>query len=72
MVAPSCSLLHVPVDLDGETKLDAELKDWLAFAVQKLDEVAAWPVPRTASATAAISWTMPAPLGSRATSRAHP
>jgi 5-methyltetrahydropteroyltriglutamate--homocysteine methyltransferase len=41
MVAPSCSLLHVPVDLDGEGKLDTELKDWLAFAVQKLDEVAA-------------------------------
>ena len=39
MVAPSCSLLHVPVDLEGETKLDAELKSWLAFAVQKLDEV---------------------------------
>ena len=41
MVAPSCSLLHVPVDLDAETALDAELKGWLAFAVQKLDEVAA-------------------------------
>jgi len=41
MIAPSCSLLHVPVDLGIETKLDAELKDWLAFAVQKLDEVAA-------------------------------
>ena len=41
MIAPSCSLLHVPVDLDSEAKLDAELKDWLAFAVQKLDEVAA-------------------------------
>jgi 5-methyltetrahydropteroyltriglutamate--homocysteine methyltransferase len=41
MIAPSCSLLHVPVDLGIETKLDAELKDWLAFATQKLDEVAA-------------------------------
>ena len=41
MIAPSCSLLHVPVDLGTETRLDAELKDWLAFAVQKLDEVAA-------------------------------
>ena len=38
MIAPSCSLLHVPVDLDTETKLDAELKSWLAFATQKLDE----------------------------------
>ena len=41
MIAPSCSLLHVPVDLDTEGRLDAELKDWLAFATQKLDEVAA-------------------------------
>ena len=38
-VAPSCSLLHVPVDLDREEKLDAELKTWLAFAKQKLNEV---------------------------------
>jgi len=40
-VAPSCSLLHSPVDLDGETGLDDELRSWLAFARQKLDEVAA-------------------------------
>lgn len=39
-IAPSCSLLHVPVDLDAETDLDAELTSWLAFAVQKLAEVA--------------------------------
>ena len=39
-VAPSCSLLHVPVDLSAETKLDDELKSWLAFARQKLDELA--------------------------------
>jgi 5-methyltetrahydropteroyltriglutamate--homocysteine methyltransferase len=38
-IAPSCSLLHVPVDLRSEQKLDAELKSWLAFAVQKLDEL---------------------------------
>ncbi|HEY3454348.1 MAG TPA: 5-methyltetrahydropteroyltriglutamate--homocysteine S-methyltransferase [Bryobacteraceae bacterium] len=37
-VAPSCSLLHVPVDLDAETDLE-EIKDWLAFARQKLHEV---------------------------------
>jgi len=41
MIAPSCSLLHVPVDLKTETKLDAEMKGWLAFATQKLDEVSA-------------------------------
>ncbi len=39
-IAPSCSLLHVPVDLASEQKLDPELKSWLAFARQKLDELA--------------------------------
>ncbi|MDD2868428.1 5-methyltetrahydropteroyltriglutamate--homocysteine S-methyltransferase [Neomegalonema sp.] len=38
-IAPSCSLLHVPVDLAAETELDPELKTWLAFAIQKLAEV---------------------------------
>jgi 5-methyltetrahydropteroyltriglutamate--homocysteine methyltransferase len=38
-IAPSCSLLHVPVDLDSEAKLDADIKSWLAFALQKLDEL---------------------------------
>lgn len=38
-IAPSCSLLHVPVNVQSETGLDAELKSWLSFAVQKLDEL---------------------------------
>jgi len=38
-IAPSCSLLHVPVDLAAETGLDAELRGWLSFATQKLDEL---------------------------------
>jgi len=38
-IAPSCSLLHVPVDLDSEQKLDGEIRSWLAFAKQKLAEV---------------------------------
>jgi 5-methyltetrahydropteroyltriglutamate--homocysteine methyltransferase len=38
-IAPSCSLLHVPVDLDSERKMDAEIRSWLAFAVQKLVEI---------------------------------
>ncbi|MBB3342417.1 5-methyltetrahydropteroyltriglutamate--homocysteine S-methyltransferase [Luteimonas sp. RC10] len=38
-LAPSCSLLHVPVDLTDETALDDELRSWLAFARQKLDEL---------------------------------
>ncbi|MCP3099434.1 5-methyltetrahydropteroyltriglutamate--homocysteine S-methyltransferase [Myxococcus sp. K15C18031901] len=41
LVAPSCSLLHVPEDLDNERKLDPEVKSWLSFANQKLDEVRA-------------------------------
>ena len=39
-IAPSCSLLHSPVDLHREDQLDTELKSWLAFAVQKCVEVA--------------------------------
>jgi 5-methyltetrahydropteroyltriglutamate--homocysteine methyltransferase len=38
-IAPSCSLLHVPVDLASEQKLDGEVRTWLAFALQKLDEI---------------------------------
>jgi 5-methyltetrahydropteroyltriglutamate--homocysteine methyltransferase len=33
-IAPSCSLLHVPFSLAAETRLDAELKSWLAFAIE--------------------------------------
>ncbi|WP_022729028.1 5-methyltetrahydropteroyltriglutamate--homocysteine S-methyltransferase [Fodinicurvata sediminis] len=39
VIAPSCSLLHVPIDLELETELDPDLKSWLAFAVQKVEEV---------------------------------
>jgi len=39
IVAPSCSLLHCPIDLDQEPSLDAELKSWMAFAKQKVREV---------------------------------
>jgi 5-methyltetrahydropteroyltriglutamate--homocysteine methyltransferase len=39
LVAPSCSLLHCPLDLDLETALDPDVRGWLAFAKQKLHEV---------------------------------
>ena len=42
MIAPSCSLLHVPCDLDLETNekiLPSEIKQWMAFAKQKIEEV---------------------------------
>lgn len=41
-IAPSCSLIHSPCDLDLETNeqtLTPEMKQWLAFAKQKIDEV---------------------------------
>ena len=38
-LAPSCSLLHSPVDLAREDHLDSELRSWLAFAAQKVEEV---------------------------------
>ena len=38
-LAPSCSLLHSPFDLAQESKLDVDLKSWLAFAVQKVNEL---------------------------------
>lgn len=38
-LSSSCSLLHVPVDLAQETAFDAELRSWLAYGVQKLEEI---------------------------------
>ena len=38
-IAPSCSLLHVPVDLSSEKKLDSEISSWLAFAIEKIKEI---------------------------------
>ncbi|WP_062358202.1 5-methyltetrahydropteroyltriglutamate--homocysteine S-methyltransferase [Pseudoxanthomonas mexicana] len=38
-LSPSCSLLHVPVDLAGEKALPVDLKSWLAFARQKIEEL---------------------------------
>lgn len=39
IIAPSCSLLHSPIDVDLETLIDPEIKNWMAFAKQKLNEV---------------------------------
>ena len=59
-LAPSCSLLHSPVDLGREEQLDAELRSWLAFAVQKCAEVAvltqAINQPEAAEAQAALAY----------------
>ncbi len=39
MIAPSCSLLHTPFDLELETEIDPVIRNWMAFARQKLQEV---------------------------------
>lgn len=42
MIAPSCSLLHTPCDLESEndeSRLPTAIKDWMAFAKQKLSEI---------------------------------
>jgi 5-methyltetrahydropteroyltriglutamate--homocysteine methyltransferase len=39
MAAPSCSLLHCPVDIDGESALNPEVRGWMAFALQKCAEL---------------------------------
>ena len=52
-LAPSCSLLHVPASLAGETRLDAELKSWLAYADEKLPH---WPPLKPPSTRGARPW----------------
>jgi len=39
IIAPSCSLIHTPIDLNLEKNLGNEIKSWMAFAKQKLDEL---------------------------------
>jgi len=41
IIGTSCSLLHVPVDLETEEQLPETVTSWLAFATRKLDEIAA-------------------------------
>jgi len=38
-LAPSCSLLHVPIDLQLERKLPERVRGWMAYARQKLEEL---------------------------------
>jgi 5-methyltetrahydropteroyltriglutamate--homocysteine methyltransferase len=38
-LAPSCSLLHVPIDASLERSLPREIHDWLAFAREKIEEL---------------------------------
>ncbi len=73
-LAPSCSLLHVPFSLATETRLDADIRSWLAFAVEKLEELR---VLRSAldgdtvSVTAELSAAATAIAARRASPRVH-
>jgi 5-methyltetrahydropteroyltriglutamate--homocysteine methyltransferase len=59
-VASSCSLLHSPIDLSVETRLDAEVKSWFAFALQKCEELALLRDALNSGDTAAITeWSAP-------------
>jgi 5-methyltetrahydropteroyltriglutamate--homocysteine methyltransferase len=39
IVSSSCSLLHIPFTLKYENKMDPQIKDWLSYALEKLDEI---------------------------------
>ena len=59
-VASSCSLLHSPIDLSVETRLDPEVKSWFAFALQKCEELALLRDALNSGDTAAITdWSAP-------------
>lgn len=72
-LAPSCSLLHTPVDLTLERKLDDELRSWLAFSRQKLEElrVLADALDGTPSADAGLSANREALEARRRSPRVH-
>lgn len=74
-LSTSCSLLHVPYSLADETQLDAELKNWLAFAMEKLDELAllraAIVTPAAPTVQAALAQTRAALASRRASPRVH-
>ncbi len=72
-LAPSCSLLHVPFSVAGETGLDESLRDWLAFAVEKLRELDILKQALTdpPSAKSALAVARQAIQARRASSRVH-
>lgn len=67
IIAPSCSLLHSPIDLDMETSIDPEIKNWMAFAKQKLKEVSE--LKQISEGNTAFSEANKAAMDSRSNSR---
>jgi len=73
-LAPSCSLLHVPASLAGETAMDAELRNWLAFADDKIAALSTLKIAFNEgrqAATAELSANTRALASRRASSRVH-
>lgn len=73
-LAPSCSLLHVPLSLEGEAALDPEIKSWLAFAEEKLQELAVLKAAagdQPAQESGALAKSRAALASRRASSRVH-
>ena len=71
-LSASCSLLHVPMDLAREVRLDDELRSWLAFAVQKLQEVTALAALVDGTATPALEAALAASDSAAASRRSCP
>jgi len=73
-LAPSCSLLHCPLDLAQERGLDHEVRGWLAFAQQKLEEIA-WLKRGLAEGRKAVAYEIAVSNGARSSralsQRAH-
>ena len=70
-IAASCSMLHVPIDLELETDLDPEVKSWLAFSIQKMKELATLG-EALASGRAGVSETLAASEQAAASRKASP
>jgi 5-methyltetrahydropteroyltriglutamate--homocysteine methyltransferase len=58
-VASSCSLLHSPIDLSVETRLDAEVKSWFAFALQKCELALLRDALNSGDTAAIAEWSAP-------------
>ena len=70
-IAASCSMLHVPIDLELESDLDPEVKSWLAFSIQKMKELATLG-EALASGRAGVSETLAASEQAAASRKASP
>lgn len=70
-IGSSCSLLHSPIDLNSETRLDDEVKSWFSFALQKCGELALLSKALNTNDAASLeAWSAPV-RARRSSSRVH-